>query len=141
MDSEQLKELQRRLKEIGYRFEYTRQPEGDSLLYSVEKAECLVEVWADGRLSCQFGMDMEELRTLLAGSSNEDIAEDELQRVARDQLRPLFQKYRRPLLSQGFEEGVDTSEQHYAVSFVKSLNLSDSSSVISDIQASIQVLG
>ena len=65
---------------------------------------------------------MEELRILLAGSTPEDISEDELQRVARDQLRPVTQKYRSSLRGSGFEETVETTEQHYAISFEKTID-------------------
>ena len=141
MNSERLKGIHQKLRDTGFLLDYTSQPEGDSLLFQIEKADCLVELWADGRLCCQFGIDMEELRLLLAGSSTEDIAEDELQRVARDHLRPMVNKYRGALLSDGFEETVDTSEQHYAICFVKTLDLSSPETVVSTFQDCLQVLG
>jgi hypothetical protein len=137
---EQLKDIRERLKQIGRPFEYMRQPEGDSILLPVEKADCLLELWAGGKLSCQFGVDMEELRILVAGSSNEDIAEDELQRVARDHLRPRFQKFRAPLLAQGFEEVVETTEHSYAVSFNKSVDLSDPAGAVSAVQSCLSAV-
>ena len=88
----------------------------------------------DGRLSVQFGMDMEELRTLLAESSTEDIAEDELQRVAKDHLRPMVQRYRPKLVALGFQEGKEVTEEYYAMSFQKTVLVADASDVISQVQ-------
>ena len=48
----------------------------------------MLEVQPVERLLCQVGVDMEELRTLLSGNTAEDLSPDELQRVAKDHLRP-----------------------------------------------------
>jgi hypothetical protein len=138
--SDRLKAVQKRLTDRDLPFDYARQPEGDSILLSVDQSDCLLELWADGKLSCQFGVDMEELRTLVAGSSNEDIAEDELQRVARDHLRPQFQKYRAPFLARGFEEAVETTEHSYAVCFNKTVDLSDPEAAARSVQDCLSVV-
>ena len=134
MGTEQLELIEKGLREASITFQRVNQEKGNSLLVPVETADCLVELYSDGRLTCQFGVDMEELRTLLAGDTAEDIAEDELQRVARDHLRPLFQKYRSALMANGFEETIDATEEYYAISFVKSVDLSDQNRVIAQLQ-------
>ena len=134
MARERLEAIQQQLKKVGLSFELVKQEEEESLLFSIEKADCVVELWGNGRLTCQFGVDMEELRTLLAGSATEDIAEDELQRVARDHLRPICQRYRSMLIAQRFEETVETTEQYYAISFLKSVDLQNSSGVMTQLQ-------
>ena len=139
MTEEILTTIQEQLREAGLSFERIEQEGGICLLHSVEKEDCIVELWTDGRLSVQFGMDMDELRTLLAGSTTEDIAEDELQRVARDHLRPMAQRYRSKLVTLGFQEGIEVTEEYYAMSFQKTMDLSDSSGVISQVQACLHL--
>ena len=134
MGTEQIKLIEEGLKKAGIACQYANQESVNSILIPVKTADCLVELYSDGRLSCQFGVDMEELRTLLAGDTTEDIAEDELQRVARDHLRPLCHKYRPILINNGFEETIDVTEDYYAISFVKSVDLSDPNSVMVELQ-------
>jgi hypothetical protein len=140
MSREPMKLIQEGLREAGYSFDRIHQEAGESLLLVMERADCVVELMPDGRLACQFGVDMEELRTLVSGDSNEDIAEDELQRVAREHLRPRFQKFRPRLTAHGFEETVDTTAQYYAISFVKPLDLSDPPRVVSQLEDCLKLL-
>ena len=79
----------------------------------------LVEVNPHGNVWCLFGVDMSELRLLVSGSSNEDLGEDELQRVAREQLRPLQRRYQPLFAGAGFEEEVVVDADSYAIAFVK----------------------
>jgi hypothetical protein len=79
----------------------------------------LVEVDSHGDVWCLFGVDMSELRLLVSGSSNEDLGEDELQRVAREQLRPLHRRYQPLFAGAGFEEKVVVDADSYAIGFVK----------------------
>jgi hypothetical protein len=79
----------------------------------------LVEVDPHGDVWCLFGVDMSELRLLVSGSSNEDLGEDELQRVAREHLRPLHRRYQPLFAGAGFEEQVVVDADSYAMAFVK----------------------
>ena len=139
MTEEILTTIQEQLREAGLSFERIEQEGGVSLLHSVEKEDCIVELWTNGRLSVQFGMDMDELRTLLAGSTTEDIAEDELQRVARDHLRPSVQRYRSKLIALDFREGIEVTEEYYAMSFQKTLVFAGPSDAISQIKNCLQL--
>lgn len=94
----------------------------------------ILELISDGRLVALFGMDMDELRVLVSGDATEDLSEDELQRVARDNLRPAVNVYKPFFLLKGFEEGVDTGEGYYAIAFTKKLDLADPASVAGGIQ-------
>ena len=138
--SKKIEAIEQRLTERGVTFQGMGQAGERSILISVEKADCLIEVGGDNKISCQFGVDMEELRTLLSGGTTEDIASDELQRVARDHLRPSFQKYRPKLSEKGFEETVDATEEYYAISFVKSVDLSDPDAVVTQLQDCLNLL-
>jgi len=80
----------------------------------------LIELDPARGLCCLFGVDMAELRLLVSGASNEDLGEDELQRVAREQLRPLYRRYQSRFAGAGFMEDVMVDAHSYAVAFVKS---------------------
>jgi hypothetical protein len=68
---------------------------------------------------------MEEMRNQLTGDQTEDMADDELVRVARYHLKPIVDRYRAALLKQGFEEGIDATPDHYAITFQTVLDLSN----------------
>ena len=76
----------------------------------------------DGILTCSFKVDLEEIRMLVSGDTTEDLSEDELCRVAREELRPRVDRYRRKFMQTGFEEGVESDGDQYAIVFTKSLD-------------------
>jgi len=80
----------------------------------------LIEVHPADGVWCLFGIDMGELRLLVSGSGNEDLGEDELQRVAREHLRPLYRRYQPVFARAGFQEEVVVDADSYAIAFVKS---------------------
>jgi hypothetical protein len=79
----------------------------------------LIELDPARGLMCLFGVDMQELRLLVSGASNEDLGEDELQRVAREQLRPLCRRYQSRFAAAGFAEEAVVDAESYAVAFIK----------------------
>jgi hypothetical protein len=117
--------LESALRRSGRAFEPLNSDQQRSLLIETREPECVVELHRDGRLAFQFGVDMEELRNLLTGEQTEDMADDELVRVARYDLKPVLDKYRRVLLNHGFTEEVEATPDYYAVSFQVPLDLSD----------------
>ena len=99
--------------------------DGGSLVLDTPETDCLVELSSDGRFACQFGVDMGEMRNLLTGEQTEDMADDELVRVARYHLKTIVDRYRSVLLQEGLEEAVDATEHYYAIAFRTQLDLSD----------------
>ena len=85
----------------------------------------MLELQPVERLLCQVGVDMEELRTLLSGDTAEDLSPDELQRVAKDHLRPSVRRYKSKLLEAGFYEGTETEEEFMAITFERSIDFQD----------------
>ncbi|MBI3811545.1 MAG: hypothetical protein HY283_05000 [Nitrospirae bacterium] len=114
------------IKKLGWSYERLEGyiDNGGSLLLVLPDTDCLVELFSDGRFACQFGVDMEEMRNLLTGDQTEDMADDELVRVARYHLKAIVDRYRAALLSQGFEEGIEATPDHYAITFQTRLDLS-----------------
>ena len=98
-------------------------PEEKILLIEPHDTDYLLEICADGRLLCQFGIDLQELRDMISGGTTEDLSEDELQRSAREHLRPIVTRYRGKLIGAGFEEEVEANDEHYAITFKKILDL------------------
>jgi hypothetical protein len=81
----------------------------------------VLRLGVDGVLTCSLNVDLEELRTLISGDTTEDLSDDELCRVARQELRPFLDRYRSKLRQAGFEEGVESDHDRYAVVFTKPL--------------------
>lgn len=130
-----LDELEALMKGLGWSFERLEEELGTgvSLLLETPEEDCLVEIFSDGRLACQFGVDMEEMRNLLTGDQTEDMQDDELVRVARDHLRPIVGRYRQALIKEGLEEGVDATPDYYAILFETRVDLSDTQKVMHDL--------
>lgn len=119
-----LEEIEKEIASLNWSYERL-DGETSSLLIDTPYADCLVELYSDGRFAIQFGVDMEEMRSLLTGDQTEDMADDELVRVARYHLKPIVDHFRPPLLREGMEEGVDATPHFYAVTFSAKLDLSD----------------
>ncbi len=93
----------------------------DGAIHFDWESDHVLRLGADGVLTCSFNVDLEELRTLISGDTTEDLSEDELCRVARQELRPLLDRYRWKFRQAGFEEGVESAHDQYAVVFTKPL--------------------
>jgi hypothetical protein len=101
------------------------EPGGKSLLLNTPEPDCLAELFSNGRFAVQFGVDMEEMRNLLTGHQTEDMADDELVRMARYHLKSIVDRYRTALVKDGLEEGVDATPDYYAITFDTTMDLSD----------------
>jgi hypothetical protein len=124
--SSALDPIEAAFKKLGWSYERLEGGDsGDSLLLVLPESDCLVELYSNGRLACQFGVDMDEMRNQLTGSQTEDMADDELVRVARYHLKPIVDRYRAALLKQGFEEGIEATQDHYAITFQTQLDISN----------------
>jgi len=82
---------------------------------------CALHLGADGVLTCSFKVDLEEIRTLISGDTTEDLSEDELCRVAREELRPVVDQHRWKFRQAGFEEGIESDRDQYVIVFSKPL--------------------
>jgi len=124
-NSSALNEVESVFKKLGWSYERLEGGEsGDSFLLVLPEMDCLAEIFSDGRFAFQFGVDMEEMRNQLTGDQTEDMADDELVRVARYHLKPIVDRYRASLLTQGFEEGTEATADHYAITFQTRIDLS-----------------
>ena len=94
---------------------------GDGSIQFTWEDDYALHLGTDGILTCSFKVDLEEIRMLVSGDTTEDLSEDELCRVAREELRPTVDRHRRRLMQAGFEEGVESDRDQYAIVFTKSL--------------------
>ncbi|MEK6684409.1 MAG: hypothetical protein AABY46_07100 [Nitrospirota bacterium] len=123
--SSSLDKVEEAFKKLGWSYERLEGGDsGGSLLLVLPEMDCLVELFSDGRFACQFGVDMEEMRNLLTGDQTEDMADDELVRVARYHLKSIVDRYRAALLKEGLDEGIEATPDHYAITFETRLDLS-----------------
>ena len=98
---------------------------GGAIAMDLGESGWMLELQPGERLLCQVGVDMEELRTLLSGNTAEDLSSDELQRVAKDHLRPSVRRYKPKLVAAGFEEGIEVEEEFMAITFERPINFQD----------------
>lgn len=107
---------------------------GGAIAMDLGESGWMLELQPAKRLLCQVGVDMEELRTLLSGSTAEDLSSDELQRVAKDHLRPSVRRYKSTLVEAGFEEGTEVEEAFMAITFEREIAFNDPAEINEIIQ-------
>jgi len=110
-----------RLCQIEPQF-YELEP-GGSLALELNADGWILEVTPDGRLICQTGMDMEDIKSLLSTGTPEDLGTDELAKQAKYYLQPAVSKLRPRLVGAGFEEVTEMTEHYVAVLFQRSVDL------------------
>jgi hypothetical protein len=114
-----LKQVRILLDQEGVSVQETGTEDGE--IYFGWNEACALHLGADEVLTCSFKVDLEEIRTLISGDTTEDLSEDELCRVAREELRPFVDRYRRKLRQAGFEETIESDHDQYAIIFTKPL--------------------
>jgi len=113
---------------------------GRIVSFTAAEGECLVEVDPAGRVLCQFGIDLDELRDLIAGSATEDLGDDELQRAARYHLQTLTKRYQGRFLASGFTEEYDVTADHAVISFTHPVDFSTSEGVLTVLGRCVDLL-
>src|SRR5207249_9145506 len=82
----------------------------------------MLEITPDGRIICQTGIDMDDVKSLLSDGTPEDLGTDELAKQAKYYLQPSVSKVRKTFLSAGFEETTEMNDEYVAVTFHKSVD-------------------
>jgi hypothetical protein len=85
----------------------------------------MLELTPDGRLICQNGVDMDDVRSLLSSGTTEDLANDELAKQAKAVLNPAVAKVRSLLVKAGYQERTEMTEEYVAILFEKTVDFSD----------------
>ncbi|MEW6683010.1 MAG: hypothetical protein AB1451_08810 [Nitrospirota bacterium] len=115
---------------------------GDGVLgFEAARDQCLVEVDPTGSVRCQFGVDLDELRDLIAGSATEDLGEDELVRAARYHLQTIAKPYAARLIAGGFAEEYEVTADHAVIGYVHPVDFSKPENVLSALDRCLGILG
>ena len=83
----------------------------------------LLEITPDGRLICQYGIDMDDIKSLLSDGTPEDLGTDELAKQAKWYLQPEAAKFRQAFKTAGFEEHVEMTDEYVAILFQRQINI------------------
>jgi hypothetical protein len=111
-----------------------------SLSFMAARDQCLVEVDPAGFVRCQFGVDLEELRDLIAGSATEDLGEDELVRAARYHLQTIANPYAARLTAGRFAEEYEVTSEHAVISYVHVVDFSQPDTAMPVLARCIEIL-
>jgi len=95
---------------------------GGALALQLGEEGWMLEVTPDGRMICQTGIDMDDVKSLLSDGTPEDLGTDELAKQAKYYLQPSVSKVRKTFLSAGFEETTEMNDEYVAVTFHKAVD-------------------
>jgi hypothetical protein len=82
----------------------------------------LLEVTPDGRLLCQMGMAIDDVKALMSEGTSEDLGTDEVAKQAKYYLQPAVAKFRPALRGAGFEESSEMTEEYVATTFQRAVD-------------------
>lgn len=96
---------------------------GGALALALDDENWMLELTPDGRVICQTGIDMDDVKSLLSDGTPEDLGSDELAKQAKYYLQPVVAKVRKTFLSAGFEEATEMTDEYVAVTFQRPVDL------------------
>jgi len=96
---------------------------GGALALALDDEGWMLELTPEGRLICQTGIDMDDVKSLLSDGTAEDLGTDELAKQAKYYLQPMVAKVRKALLGAGFEEATEMTDEYVAVTFQRPVDL------------------
>jgi hypothetical protein len=111
------------------------------LSFEAARGDCLVEVDPAGLIRCQFGIDLDELRDLIAGSATEDLGEDELVRAARYHLQTLAKPYAARFAKEQFVEEYEVTDAYAVISYTHPIEVSRVDTVVPVLSRCLAILG
>lgn len=107
---------------------------GGALALQLDDESWLLEITPDGRMICQTGMDMDDIKSLLSDGTPEDLGTDELAKQAKYYLQPTVSKVRKAFLGAGFEEATDMNDEYVAVTFQRAVDFGKLDEIIQAIR-------
>ena len=96
---------------------------GGALMMDLGSEGWLLELTDDGRLLCQMGMDIDDIKTLMSEGTPEDLGTDEVAKQAKYYLQHAVSKFRPALRGAGFEESSGMTDEYVATTFQKQFDL------------------
>ncbi len=95
---------------------------GGALLMDLGSDGWLLELTPDGRVLCQMGMAIDDIKCLMSEGTPEDLGTDEVAKQAKYYLQPAVAKFRSVLREAGFEETTEMTEEYVATTFSKAVD-------------------
>ena len=95
---------------------------GGALMMDLGGDGWLLEITPDGRLLCQMGVAIDEIKLLMSEGTPEDLGTDEVAKQAKYYLQPAVAKFRPALRGAGFEESTEMTEDYVATTFQKTVD-------------------
>lgn len=95
---------------------------GGALALDLGDGDWLLEVRPDGKLLCQHGIDMDDVKSLMCDGTPEDLGTDEVAKQAKYFLGPVVSKMRPTLVKAGFVEQTDMNDDFVAIIFLKDID-------------------
>ncbi len=95
---------------------------GGALLMDLGNEGWLLELTPDGRVLCQMGMAIDDIKCLMSEGTPEDLGTDEVAKQAKYYLQPAVAKFRSVLREAGFEETTEMTEEYVATTFSKAVD-------------------
>ncbi len=102
---------------------YALEPGGALAMGLDDDEGWILEVTPDGRLICQLGMELEDVKSLMSEGTCEDLGSDEVAKQAKFYLQPAVSKKRKVLLGAGFHESTEMNDQYIATLFERRVDL------------------
>lgn len=101
---------------------YALEPGGALALGLDDEEGWVLEVTPDGRLICQVGMELDDVKSLMSEGTCEDLGSDEVAKQAKFYLQPAVSKKRKALTGAGFAEATEMNDQYVATLFQRSVD-------------------
>lgn len=103
---------------------YELEPEG-ALALDLGNDGWILEIKPEGKLLCQYGVDMEDVMSLMSDGTPEDLGTDEVAKQAKYFIQPAVSKFRALLLQSGFSEESEMNEEYVAATFERSVDFTN----------------
>jgi hypothetical protein len=95
---------------------------GGPVAMDLESDGWLLEITPDGRVMCQHGISMDDIKSLMSDGTTEDLGTDEVAKQAKYFLQPAVAKFRPALVKAGFEERTEMNDEYVAILFEKAVD-------------------
>lgn len=122
-----------RLREVEPAF-YALEANGALALGLDEEDGWILEITPDGRLICQVGMELDDVKSLMSEGTCEDLGSDEVAKQAKYYLQSAVSKKRNVLLAAGFKESIEMNDQYVATLFQRAVDFAKLDDVIRAIR-------
>lgn len=101
----------------------------------------LLEIRPDGQLLCQYGVSMDDVKSLMSEGTPEDLGTDEIAKQAKYFIQPAVSRFRSLLLNSGFAEELEMNEDYVAVTFERTVDFQNLAAVQDLVQWCRQQFG